>query len=260
MKAIDVHGHFGKYDRGFDSLNDKMMSGSAEVMSRRGQALDIVLTVVSALRALIPYGGDVQRGNEEAVAAAEQFANIKFWAVLDPCRKETYSQVESLLAHPRCKGIKIHPVEHSYEIRQYGDAVFEFAAAHQTVVLTHSGDPGSFPEDFVPFANRYPGMSLILAHLGNSPDGVLARQVLAVKAATAGNLYIDTSSARSIFSGLVEWAVGEIGAEKLLFGTDGPLYFSASQKARIEYAEIDEAAKRAILFDNAAKLLKETNL
>jgi predicted TIM-barrel fold metal-dependent hydrolase len=49
--------------------------------------------------------------------------------------------------------------------------------------------------------------------------------------------------------------VSEIGFKKMLFGTDTPLYFTAAQKARIEYAEIDDEAKRAILFDNAAMLL-----
>ncbi len=58
-------------------------------------------------------------------------------------------------------------------------------------------------------------------------------------------------------SRLIEWAVEQVGAERLLFGTDSPLYFTASQKARIECAEMDEAARRAILYDNAARLLGE---
>ena len=45
--------------------------------------------------------------------------------------------------------------------------------------------------------------------------------------------------------------------ERLLFGTDSPLYFTASQKARVECAEMEKAARRAILYDNAARLLGE---
>ena len=260
MKAIDVHGHFGPYDRGDGGLRDQMMSGSIEVVRRRAQAADICLTVVSAIHAMMPYGGDVLRGNEDACEVAEQHSDIKFWAVLDPRIQETYKQVESLLAHPRCKGIKIHPTEHAYEIRDYGDEIFEFAACQKAIIMTHSGCPGSFPEDFIPFANRYPTVPLILAHLGNSVDGNLTRQVYALKRANNGNVYIDTSSAKSIYSGLIEWAVSEVGAQRLLFGTDTPLYFAACQKARIEYAEIDEEAKRAILFKNAAQLLREGNI
>ena len=38
------------------------------------------------------------------------------------------------------------------------------------------------------------------------------------------------SSARSILPGLVEWAVAEVGAEKILFGTDSPLYSVRSEE------------------------------
>jgi predicted TIM-barrel fold metal-dependent hydrolase len=260
MKAIDVHGHFGTYNRGNTGLNDQMMSGSIEVVRRRAQAADICLTIVSALHAFMPYGGDVFRGNDDARKVAEQYSDIRFWAVLNPKIPESYKQAESLLAHPRCKGIKIHPTNHGYEIRDYGDEIFEFASQHKAIIMTHSGCPGSFPEDFISFANRYPHVSYILAHLGNSPDGNLSRQVYGLKRAKNGNVYIDTSSAKSINSGLIEWAVSEVGAQRLLFGTDAPSYFSACQKARIEYAEIDEEAKRAILFGNAAQLLHEENI
>jgi len=257
MKAIDVHGHFGLYDRGTSALSDQVMSGSIEVVRRRARAAGICLTVVSALRALIPYGGNVLRGNEDGREVAEENSDVRFWAVLDPRIRETYEQVESLLTHPHCKGIKIHPTQHTYEIRDYGDEVFEFAASHKAIVMTHSGCPGSLPEDLVRFANRYPNTLLILAHLGNSADDNLSRQVYALKQVRTENVYIDTSSAKSIYSGLIEWAVSQVGTRRLLFGTDTPLYFAACQKARIEYAEIDEEAKRAILFENAARLLHE---
>ena len=260
MKAIDVHGHFGPYDRGDGGLSDQMMSGSIQVVRSRAKASDICVTVVSATHAFMPHGGDVFRGNEDACEMVEQHSDIRFWAVLHPGIRETYKQVESLLAHPHCKGIKIHPTEHAYEIRDYGDKIFEFAASHKTIIMTHSGCPGSFPEDFIPFTDRYPDVPLILAHLGNSVDGKLSRQIFALKRANNDNVYIDTSSAKSINSGLIEWAVSQIGAQRLLFGTDTPIYFVASQKARIEHAEIDEEAKQAILFKNAAQLLHERDV
>lgn len=114
--------------------------------------------------------------------------------------------------------------------------------------MAHSGCPGSFPEGYIGFANRYPNVPLTLAHLGKSADGNVSRQVYALKQPKNGNIYTDTSSAKSINGGLIEWAVSEVGAQRLLFGTDTPLYFAACQKARTEYAEIDEEAKQAILF------------
>lgn len=257
MQAIDVHGHFGPYDRGMRALTDRMMAGGIEVVSERARACDIRLTVVSAIRALIPYRGDVTRGNEDAVAAAEANDDIRFWTVIDPLRVESYAQSDRLLGHPRCKGIKIHPHAHAYEISAHGEAIFAFAAARGATVLTHSGDPGSYPEHFLPFIDRYPDVNLILAHLGNSDDGGVARQVDAIKAARHRNVWVDTSSSRSMFSGLIEWAVDELGSDRILFGTDTPLYWSAVQKARIETAQISDDAKADILYRNAAKLLNE---
>jgi predicted TIM-barrel fold metal-dependent hydrolase len=257
MQAIDVHGHFGPYDRGLKTRTDVFMSADIDTVSRRALAADIRLTVVSAIHGLIPYRGDAVRGNEDAVVAAERFDNIRFWTIIDPRVPASYEQSDRLLAHPRCKGIKIHPHAQEYEIREFGPAIFAFAAARDAVVLTHSGDPGSYPEDFVPFVNQYANLRLILAHLGNSPDGSVSRQVDAIKAARNGNLFVDTSSARSIYAGLIEWAVAEIGHDRILFGTDAPLYWAAAQKARIESAEISDAAKEAILFRNAAALLDE---
>jgi hypothetical protein len=46
------------------------------------------------------------------------------------------------------------------------NCLFAMDARHRAVDLTHSGERNSLPEDFVPFANRYPEVTLIPAHLG----------------------------------------------------------------------------------------------
>jgi len=253
-RAIDVHGHVGVYDRGAQNLMDGFFSGDAEEVVHRARSVGIEKTVVSALRALMPYSGDALSGNEESRRGAEEHDELLFWAVLDPRREESFQQVEGLLKHEKCAGIKIHPTEHAYEIREQGARIFDFAARCDAVILTHSGCPGAYPEDFVPFANRHPSTRLILAHLGNSNDDNVTRQVCALLRATSDNVFVDTSSARSMFSGLVEWAVEQVGAPRILFGSDTPLYSVAAQKARIVYADIPDDAKRAILFDNAARL------
>lgn len=255
MDAIDIHAHFGSHDQGDGSLARRFMSGDIELVCRRAAAAGVSLTVASSLQTFHPYGGDVLRGNEAAAQAAGEHTDIWFWAVLDPMRRETYRQIEELLTLPRCAGIKIHPVNHRYDIRDRGDEIFEFADAHAALILTHSGCVNSLPEDFIPFANRYPRARLILGHLGNSADGNLTRQVAAIQHARAGNVYTDTSSAKSIYSGLIEWAVEQIGADRILFGTDSPLYSVAAQKARIEGSDLPAEARRQILSGNAARLL-----
>jgi predicted TIM-barrel fold metal-dependent hydrolase len=230
------------------------MGGTAAEVAQRGVDCGIELTVMSAIHGLIPYRGNAIEGNADAEASADDHPGIRFWSIVDPRVPESYEQTDRLLSHPRCMGIKIHPHAHQFEIGDFGAPIFAFAAERDAVVLTHSGDIGSYPEDFIPFADQHPNVQLILAHLGNSDDGSVMRQVQAIQHGRNGNLWVDTSSSRSMFSGLIEWAVEQIGHDRILFGTDTPLYWAGAQKGRIETAEIDDAAKRAILYDNAVAL------
>ena len=101
-------------------------------------------------------------------------------------------------------------------------------------------------------------MRLILAHIGCTIDIDPGHQVRAVQQSKHGNMFADTSSAKSIVPGLIEWAVEEIGSERILYGTDTPVYFAPMQRTRINEAEMDDAHKKLILRDNAVKLFNLT--
>jgi len=124
----------------------------------------------------------------------------------------------------------------------------------KAIVLTHTSEQNSLCDDFVPWANQFPEVQVILAHIGHGWDGDITHQVRAIQKSQHGNMYADTSSARSITPNLIEWAVREVGAERVLFGTDTPLYSTAMQRARINHASLSDADKRLILRDNAVKL------
>ncbi len=51
-------------------------------------------------------------------------------------------------------------------------------------------------------------------------------------------IVMPTSSGRSLLPGFIEFAVHEICAERLLFGSDTPIYHVAMQRTRIETADI----------------------
>lgn len=198
-------------------------------------------------------------GNATAFQEIPGVAGLLQYVIVNPLQPETYAQARLMLQTPACVGIKIHPEEHQYRIAEFGDELFEFFEEVRVPVMTHSGDPNSLPADFVPFANRFPGARVILAHLGYSRGQQADLQVRAVQESRHGNLWIDTSSARSLFPGLIEWAVNELGAERLLFGSDTPLYHVATQRARIDAAAISDAAKRLILRENAVQLFALSN-
>jgi hypothetical protein len=255
ISAIDVHGHYGIYASANPLVNE-FMSATGAAVAQRARACSVDLTLVSPLAGLAPRGGaDAVAGNEAAFREVPAIPGLLQYVIVNPLQPRTYDQARAMLKSPWCVGIKIHPEEHCYRIADRGEELFAFFEEVGAPVMTHSGCPNSIPMEFVPFADRHPGVRLLLAHLGNGagdqqkPD----LQVRAVQSARHGNLWVDTSSARSILPGLVEWAVKEIGAERLLFGSDTPVYHVALQRTRIEVAEIAPEAKRMILRDNALK-------
>jgi len=256
IAAIDVHGHYGRYIRtGGDGLSDSFCSGDAAEVVRRATAVGIVTTIVSPLSALLPrFQADAAAGNVEAARVVRGTPGLKQYVVIDPRRAETYDQAAEMLAQPQCVGIKIHPEEHGYQIREHARPIFEFAARRRAIVLTHSSEENSQAVDFIPWANEFPEMRLILAHIGCGWDNDPTHQVRAIQQSRHGNVFADTSSARSILPGLIEWAVGEVGADRVLFGTDTPLYHAAMQRARIDQADLPAETKRLILRENALRL------
>lgn len=257
IPAIDVHAHYGRYWRhGFPELSNRLATGDAVTVAQRARVSNVEWTVVSPLLGLFPRGEAItEDGNAEAQREVLKTPGLLQWVIIDPTRPVTYDQARDMLAMPQCVGIKIHPEEHIYPIREHGRAIFEFAAQHEAIMLTHSGHENSLPADFVPFANDFPAVKLILAHLGCSDGSDRSLQVRALQQSKHGNMYVDTSSAQSIWPGLIEWAVAETGVERILFGTDTPLYSVPMQRARIDYAELCDKDKRRILRDNAATLL-----
>ena len=264
IHAVDVHAHVGKHPPDDRPFIAEWCSGYGEKVVRRAELARTWLSFVSPLKGLMPrFGGDPLAGNEEAVRIVSETPGLRQWVIVDPLKPDTYGQAAEMLKNPLCIGIKIHPEEHGYPIKTYGAKIFEYVAEQSQgkgiVVLSHSGEANSLPEDFVPFANQYPNVKIILGHLGFGYDDDMTHQVRAIQACQKDNLFTDTSSFRMVTPNLIEWSVNEIGDERILYGTDSPLYFAPAHRARIDHAEIEDKEKRNILRDNAMKLfdLKE---
>ena len=242
--------------RGRDPLFDNWTSGDASVVIDRARRSRTQYTIVSPLLSLVPRGeADAFAGNEQAATVVTETEGLLQWVVVNPLQPDTFDQADHMLGLAKCVGIKWHPEEHRYPITEHGRILFEHAAKHCALVLTHSGEAYSKPEDFIPFANDFPDVKLILAHIGCTDDEYPAHQVRGIQMSKHDNVYADTSSARSMISGIIEYAVKEVGPERILFGTDTPLYHAPCQRARIDEAEISDEAKRLILRANAAALL-----
>ena len=135
------------------------------------------------------------------------------------------------------------------------DPIVDRAAGVQAVILQHcwfnlKGNlPGeSTPHDLVALAARHPGATFIDAHTGGDWElGIRAiRPAKNISTCVAG---FDPTW------GVVEMAVRELGADRVIFGSDAAGRSFASQLAKVTGAEISHAAQTLILGENLRRLL-----
>jgi predicted TIM-barrel fold metal-dependent hydrolase len=110
--------------------------------------------------------------------------------------------------------------------------------------------PGeSTPLDLVELARRHPETPLICGHTGGTWElGIRAvRDVKTISVDLAGS---DPTN------GLVEMAVRERGAERVIYGSDVGGRSFASQLGKVQGARISDEAKRLILAENLRRLMK----
>ncbi len=135
------------------------------------------------------------------------------------------------------------------------DALVHRAEELKAVVFQHTwikaggNDPGeSSPMDLAALAARHPKASIICGHTGGQWElGIRAVRSLPNVAIGLGGF--DPQA------GVVEMAVRELGARRILYGSDAPGRSFASQLAKVLGADIAEVDRRLILGDNLRRLL-----
>ncbi len=135
------------------------------------------------------------------------------------------------------------------------DPIIERASSLKAVIFQHTwlkvgGNlPGeSTPFDVVALAARHPTVPIICGHTG----GDWERGIRAIRASR--NVFADMAGSDPT-AGLVEMAVRELGAERVLYGSDTGGRSFASQLAKVTGADISEAARRLILGENLRRMM-----
>jgi uncharacterized protein len=150
-------------------------------------------------------------------------------------------------------GIKLWIARHCNDPQL--DPIVERATRQNAIIFQHTylkiqGNlPGeSTPMELAELARRHPDAKLILGHAGADWErGIRAiRDVKQVPVDLAGS---DPAA------GFAEMAVRELGAERVLYGSDVPGRSFASQLAKVYGANISETARAAILGGNLRRLL-----
>ena len=153
------------------------------------------------------------------------------------------------------KGIKIHANAHSFKMTAVETLapIFDVAREKQIPVLAYSGDElVAVPHTFGPIAKAYPDVNIIMAHSGfmqNTPEAISV-------AKECPNIYLVHES--GISGGLMQ-SVKELGADRVLMGTDTPYWDFEVQLKKIEVAVPLEEDRKKIQGENIARLLRLEN-
>ena len=243
---FDIHSHFNiGYDN--EPVETAISKRNAEILKKDYDCCNIKAGAFCTYSSVCS-DEYVYESNEYMFDLIKKNDWMYQWVVLDPRQEKLFKQVERMLKHEKVLGIKIHSPCHKYSIKEYGDEIFSFANENKSFVLSHPDNIDDMSH-VVDFADKYPNMKLIQAHLGSTA------YVDAILSAKHGNIYTDTSGGASASNNVVEYAVEKVGSEKIFFGTDGG-YSCAFQTGRILLSRLDKKDKENILYKNAIREFK----
>ncbi|MBU4430397.1 MAG: amidohydrolase family protein, partial [Verrucomicrobia bacterium] len=165
-----------------------------------------------------------------------------------------FREITRCVENGNLKGIKLE-VETNARSKRL-DPIMEACARLNIPVLHHAWYKTvgkvlneSTPADIADLAGRHPNTKIIMAHL--TAAGI--RGVLDIQ--SYPNVYVDTSGSQP-FSGIIEYAVAALGAQRILYGSDIIGRDFSCQLGRVYGANINRHDRDLILGINAKKLLR----
>lgn len=247
--VIDIHAH-PLPDRPNEQACDRMVD-----LARRAGVDQLVLLGVVGRYGPYPTVEQIQESNDVTLAWMNHRPDACHgFGYLNPQHDPAFSRAEL----DRCldggmKGIKLWIAVKATDPRL--DPIMELAADRDIPVLHHSWyktvqayEHESDPAEIADLARRHPKVKLIMAHL----TGCGQRGVADI--ARCPNVSIDTSGSQPA-AGMIEYAVRELGSERVVFGSDVCGRDFAVAAARVQGAKLTPRQRRLVLGGNAQRLL-----
>ena len=156
------------------------------------------------------------------------------------------------------RGFKLHPEHQDFAPDEPRlAAIYEAARVHDMTILFHAGadevHPGvhGTPESFVTVLDGFPGLRIVLAHLGGYRVWNHVAELLVGR-----DVYLDTAYTLGHLpdADFVE-IVHAHGAEKVLFGSDGPWTDARAEIEWLRRLPLREGVVEAVLGGNAERLI-----
>lgn len=205
---IDIHAHVSGFHCA-EPYNTRTETNVPEMTAR----CNIEFTFVSSYNA-INY--DMREGNADTQAFLDRYPNLRGYVSCDPRDiPGSVEQMERYFQDPRFVGVKLYcPFGGNMATNRMQDLLDEVARFGRPVKI-HMDETGSPYPGTRSAALRNPDLVIIKAH-GDDAEG--ARQVVDLP-----NVYFEFCSS-GIQAGRIRRAMDILGPERILFGTDQPLF------------------------------------
>jgi len=252
--VIDAHAHLGS---GFapwrtDDVAADLVATSAEV----GIGHTLVSTLGTESLLDHPSPDELRAANRITAAAVDRFPDALSGVVyLSPEHPQaSLDELNRHVADGPFVGVKLWIAMRANDIRL--DPLAARISELGVPVLQHAWYKavGGFPDESTPadvaeLARRHPGLLIQMAHLG----GAGRRGVADI--APYPNIVVDTSGGDPVL-GEVDHAVAELGADRVVFGSDAPIRDPATALSKVLGADLSEEDCQRVLHGNAARLYR----
>jgi Predicted metal-dependent hydrolase of the TIM-barrel fold len=205
----------------------------------------------------VPWEGITTTGdsaNETVLHAHEKYPErIEAYAMFNPNYENDIDKVIGYY-HGECRfmGIKpYHPLHKIDLLDKKYEKWFEYGDRNSLFALIHAESP-EIPQKVEVLSKKYKNLIFILAHSGQSYE--MARHNIAA-AKKCDNIFLEITYT-ALTNGVIEFMVDEVGADRVLFGSDMPMRDPAPQLAWVCYARISEEDKKKILGKNMKKIME----
>lgn len=230
------------------------MDGKVATLLQEGDAAGFTHYLVHSVATTPKQVSRINKFIAETVAASG--GKMTGFGAMHPESEDMKSDIEELISLG-LKGVKLHPDIQGYKSDDYRMLkIYELCEKYSLPVLIHCGDArydNSNPNRIAPILDIYENLIVIGAHFG----GYSVWKDATEKLYKYKNFYVDTSS--SLFAlkkGEAEKLISLYGEDKVLFGTDYPMWNPKEELDRFMALDLTDAQRQKILWDNAVKLFK----
>ena len=243
QKASDATGHFYELPASLD--------GKISTLLEHGERAGIEHFVVQSVATTPKQVSSIN--NFIAQAVAESGGRFTGLGTLHPDSEDMAADVDEIISLG-LKGVKLHPDIQNVKLDDPRMLKMYELCEGRLPMLIHTGDcryDNSNPNRLMPILDKYPNLTVIGAHFGGwSIWEEATRKLYGYK-----NFLVDCSS--SLYAITPETAKELIlayGIERVLFGTDYPLWTPESEIERFMQIDLTDEQREDILYNNAARL------